>query len=147
MSRNYIGLVDQHEVEMLQDADDAITKCNLWDWLKEYKTEEGNGFTLGTHPNLNKIIDSMTFGHSGSSFAWVMVQMKDIAKRGWAAFELTRRIENVKTVLENVKTDNLSPLDIAEASRGVPGFEGQADAMKRFYEGKMSYAEMRALCG
>jgi len=42
---------------------------------------------------------------------------------------------------------NPTPLDIAEASRNIPGFEGQADAMKQFAEGKMSYAEMRSLCG
>jgi hypothetical protein len=73
--------------------------------------------------------------------------MEYIAKHGWTLFEFTRRNQNLTTVLRNVKNNDPSPLDIAEASRGVPGFEGQADAMKRFSEGKMTYAEMRSLCG
>lgn len=63
---------------------------------------------------------------------------------------LTNALQNLATLGENLTkagVTNPTPLNIAEASRGVPGFEGQADAMTRFAEGKMSYAEMRSLCG
>jgi hypothetical protein len=63
---------------------------------------------------------------------------------------LPRALQNLASIDTNLAkagVTNPTPLDIAEATRGVPGFEGQADAMKRFAEGKMSYAEMRSLCG
>lgn len=212
MSRNYTNLFDAHEAMMLQDADSAITECNLWDWLRGYTPEEGKGFMFSQHPNLNKIDAAMKFrGHSSSSHAWTMRQMEYIAKNGWDALQaevlrntdirklardkyrasehykqyseylkicsdeerggilraiineeertfknlraiktdppIVEAVANMATVLRNVKNNDPSPLDIAEASRGVPGFEGQADAMKRFSEGKMTYAEMRSLCG
>lgn len=148
MSHNYSDLFDVHEAMMLQDADSAITKCNLWEWLRDYTPGDGKGFMFSDHPNLEKINAAMKYGgHSGSSYGWTMRQMEYIAKHGWTLFEFTRRNQNLTTVLRNVKNNDPSPLDIAEASRGVPGFEGQADAMKRFSEGKMTYSEMRSLCG
>lgn len=62
----------------------------------------------------------------------------------------TAALSNLGTLAENLSTAGVTQptlLDIAEASRGIPGFEGQADAMTRFAQGKMSYAEMRSLCG
>jgi len=148
MSRNYSELFDAHEAMMLQDADSAITQCNLWEWLRDYTPEEGKGFMFSEHPNLEKITSAMKYGgHSGSSYGWTMRQMEYIAKHGWTLFEFTRRRQHLTTVLRNVTNNDPSPLDIAEASRGVPGFESQADAMKRFSEGKMTYSEMRSLCG
>ncbi len=42
----------------------------------------------------------------------------------------------------------LSPLDVAEQLRNkLPDGEKQYQAMKKFSEGKLSYAEMRGLCG
>jgi hypothetical protein len=148
MARNYSTLFDHHEATMLQDADNAITECGLWDWLQNYTPDEGKGFMFSEHPNLNKINAAMKYGgHSGSSYAWTMRQMEYIAKHGWTLFEFSKKNENMQVVLRNLKTDNPTPLDVAEASRGVPGFEGQADAMKRFSEGKMTCADLRALCG
>jgi hypothetical protein len=66
------------------------------------------------------------------------------------AHPLTAALSNLGTLAENLSTAGVTQptlLDIAEASRGIPGFEGQADAMTRFAQGKMSYAEMRSLCG
>ncbi len=154
---------------MLKDADTAITQCGLWDWLRDYTPEEGKGFMFSSHPNLTRINEAMKYGgHSGSSHAWTMRQMEYIAKHGWELFQFNAReqrrkeedeekqrnlanaVGNAVYVLNKAFTNNsgvVNPLTIAEASRGVPGFEGQADAMKRFAEGKMSYAEMRSLCG
>jgi hypothetical protein len=148
MPHNYSELFEKNDAMMLEDADKAITECGLWDWLRDYNPEDGKGFMFSEHPNLDRINNAMKYGgHSGSSYGWTMRNMEYIAKHGWTLFEFKLRQENMRKVLQNVKTDNPSPLDIAEASRGVPGFEGQADAMKRFAEGKMSYAEMRSLCG
>jgi hypothetical protein len=148
MPYSYSQLFTKHEVAMLEDADNAITECDLWKWLAEYTPEEGKGFVFSQHPNLDRINGAMKYqGHSGGSYGWTMRQMEYIAKHGWTLFEFKVQQENMKKVLQNVKTANPSPLDIAEASRDVPGFEGQADAMKQFAEGKMTYAEMRSLCG
>lgn len=154
---------------MLQDADAAITQCELWGWLRDYTPEDGKGFMFSEHPNLTRINNAMKYGgHSGSSYGWTMRQMEYIAKHGWDLFEFTVReqrrkdkhAEKIKNliiaednafyVINKAFVDNngvVNPLTIAEASRGVSGFEGQADAMKRFAEGKMTYAEMRSLCG
>lgn len=148
MSHNYSDLFTENDANMLKDADAAITQCGLWDWLREYTPDEDKGFMFSSHPNLDRINSAMKYGgHSGSSYGWTMRQMEYIAKHGWTLFEFKVRQQNMKTVLQKVKTLDPSPLDIAEASRGVPGFEGQADAMQKFYEGKMTYAEMRSLCG
>jgi hypothetical protein len=148
MARNYYALFEKFDADMLQDADNAITATNLWDWLREYSPDKKTGFMFSDHPNLSTINSAMKFdGHSGASYGWTMRQMEYIAKNGWESFENIRRTESMQLLLRKVKTANPSPLDIAEASRGVPGFEGQADVMKRFAEGKMSYFEMRALNG
>lgn len=175
MSRNYSELFDQHKANMLQDADNAVTQCKLWDWLNMY--EPANGFGLDNHPNLALINNAMKLydSHSGASYGWTMRQMEYIAKHGWTLFEFNAREEKRKQegeaqkrrdkevinvlfhssetargFIEQEFSDNsrlVNPLRIAEALREVPGFEGQADAMKKFSEGKMSYAEMRSLCG
>ena len=112
------------ESEMLQDARDAITKCDLWDWLKTYTPEDGKGFMFTSHPNLDRISAAMKYtGHSGASYGFTMRKMEQEAK------------------------SKITPLDIAKECQDKPGFEGQYDAMKRFSEGKMTYAEMRSLCG
>ncbi len=147
MTHNYSDLFTEHEAMMLQDADNAITSCGLWDWLRDYTPTENKGFMFSEHPNLTQIRSAMKYGgHSGASYGWTMRQMEYIAKHGWTLFEFVKRNNNMHAVLQNVTTDP-TPLDISEASRDVPGFDGQADAMKRFAEGKMTYAEMRSLCG
>lgn len=93
MSRNYSELWSKHDAEMLYDADDAITQCNLWEWLKEYTPEEGKGFAFCAHPNLIKINEVMEQypQHSGCSYAWTMRQMEYIAKNGWENYYTTRK--------------------------------------------------------
>ena len=200
MSHTYSDLFNAHEAMMLQDADNAITACNFWEWLRDYTPEDNKGYMFSNHPNLTKINLAMKYGgHSGASYGWTMKQMEYIAKHGWTLFEFKVReqrkkqeeedklmntarkmyhethhyrdlSEDLKTCTEKqrpviiegmmkeylgfydyVKNKNQqakpSPLDVAEAFRDVPGFEGQADAMTKFYAGKMSYAEMRSLCG
>lgn len=177
MSRNYADLFSEHEATMLQDADDAITQCDLWNWIRDYNPEDGKGFMFSEHPNLDRINNAMKYdGHSGSSYGWTMRQMEYIAKHGWDLFEFTVREEKRKQerdrnerkanemakvlFLSNETTreifaeamqksnGNPTPLDVAEAGRNrLPDGEQQYDAIKKFSEGNMSYAEMRSLCG
>ena len=93
-TRNYTPLYpnSDNEANMLQDADNAITECNLWDWLKEFNP--GNeGFSFSKHPNLNLITSKMKLydAHSGSSFAWTLRQMEYVAKNGFNDFSLLRK--------------------------------------------------------
>ena len=84
MERRYELIYSKFEATMLQDADNAITKCELWEWLATFNPHAGEGFMFTNHPNLNKIIVAMKYeGHSGASFAWTMRTMQTVAKIGW----------------------------------------------------------------
>lgn len=142
MMNDYSEIFGVHESTMLGDADQAITKCDLWDWLKNYKTDENRGFLFSRHPNLDRIHSAMNYyGHSGASYAWTMRIMEEIAKVGWKNY----RDRIAKTKKQHVETMN--PLQYAQQFQNTPGFEGQYDVMKKFSEGKITYAEMRATCG
>lgn len=148
-----------HELVMLKDAYKAITYTGLWSWFAGYVPPEGEGFIFTTHPNMKRIEEAMEYGdHSGFSYAWTMRQMEHIAKGGWENYLMLRnrhiKFDRTRTPLEEAAVvsartlaQNISPLDVAEALRNVPGFEGQADAMKDFSEGNLTYAQMRDLCG
>lgn len=70
------------EREMLTDAYQAITACDLWEWMKHYKPDKG--FMWSSHPNLDRINAAMKYdGHSGCSYGWTMRTMENIAKLGW----------------------------------------------------------------
>jgi hypothetical protein len=102
MARSYNVLFNTLEAEMLRDADETITRLELWDWLKSYIPDQEKGFVLSKDWNLSSIIDNMKYtGHSGSSFSWTMRQMEYIAKNGWTEFvkkriEITKREEIVE---------------------------------------------------
>ena len=69
---------------MLADAYQAITACDLWDWMRVFRPKDGEGFMFANHPNLDRINEEMKYqGHSGASYGWTMRQMESIAKRGW----------------------------------------------------------------
>ena len=68
---------------MLQDAYDAISKCELWDWMRDFTPHANEGFQFTQHPNLTLISGELKYtGHSGSSWAWTMRVMEMIAKKG-----------------------------------------------------------------
>lgn len=77
-------LYEPYESKMLKDAYEAITACDLWDWMKTYRPKDGLGFMFTRHDNLDRIEKEMKYGgHSGASYGWTMRVMEDIAKRGW----------------------------------------------------------------
>ena len=66
----------------------AITKLDLWNWMKEYSPEKGCGFMYSDNPNIYKIgglVDSD--GHSGATFGYSMRCMEMIAKEGFDKFK------------------------------------------------------------
>jgi hypothetical protein len=74
----------EFESMMLRDAYKAISKCNLWEWIRTYSPEKDKGFMFSEHPNLDRINKAMEFdGHSGASYAITMRVMESIAKNGW----------------------------------------------------------------
>jgi hypothetical protein len=80
-----LGFSD-HETRMLADAYQAVTKAEMWEYLKLSSTPGKDGFMFSKDIELALITAEMTHGHSGASFAWVMRQMEAIAKGGWAGW-------------------------------------------------------------
>ena len=85
---NFTILFPKHEAAQLQHAYDAITKLNLWEWLREFKPHPSEGFLFTHHPNLDLILEVLKEdSHSGGSFASTMRIMELIAKTGgWDAY-------------------------------------------------------------
>jgi hypothetical protein len=98
------------ETTMLKDAYEAITVCDLWDWMRTYSPEEGKGFMFTSHPNLDRIEKEMKFGgHSGASWGWTMRTMEAIAKRGWDTVKNEVRTNTAKRQLEEWAREIRSP--------------------------------------
>lgn len=88
-------LFPKQDAALLQHAYDAITKLNLWEWLREFTPHPNEGFMLTIHPNLDMISEALKDdSHSGGSFVSTMRVMELIAKTGgWDAYlaEHTKR--------------------------------------------------------
>lgn len=76
-----------------KSAHQAISRCELWNWLQTYKPEEGRGFMFATNvPELDRLNEEMekdpvNGGHSGASYGCTMRSMEFIAKNGYQAFK------------------------------------------------------------
>ena len=82
--QNFPSHYSKLERELLTDAHQAITACDLWDWMKTYTPDKYKGFVFSTHPNIDRINAAMKYtGHSGTSYGWTMRTMEKIAKLGW----------------------------------------------------------------
>lgn len=78
------SIYEPFEATMLKDAYQAITACDLWDWMRVFRPKDGEGFMFANHPNLDRINEAMKYGgHSGASYGWTMRQMESLAKIGW----------------------------------------------------------------
>lgn len=73
---------------MYQTAYDAITQLELWNFIENFN--EQNGFMFSSSPNIGRIISKIEQlgygGHSGSSFAFTMRAMQNIANYGMDNF-------------------------------------------------------------
>lgn len=74
--------------ESLLNMANAITKLELWDWLKVFTPEDDEGFMFCKNLNISKIENMVSSdGHSGASFAIAMRCMECIAKEGFDHFK------------------------------------------------------------
>lgn len=76
-----------------KSAHNAISRCELWNWLKNYEVDQGRGFMFTRNvPQLDKLSEEMdkdpvNGGHSGASYGCTMRNMEFIAKHGYQAFK------------------------------------------------------------
>ena len=83
---DYVKLgYSQHESMMFQDMEAAITKANVWEWMK---TDPGpRGYSACRAPEIAAIERNMKYsGHSGATFAQTMHTMQLLARIGRAEF-------------------------------------------------------------
>lgn len=120
-------LYTAHECVMLEDAYQAITKCDRWDWLRFYIPREDRGFMLANDPELKEIEDAMEYtGHSGASYGWTMRVMHSIARAGgWDAYKasVVARWPKTRPVCECRAQQGLRLGWCCVAGGGVPGCE------------------------
>lgn len=66
---------------MLRDAENAIDKAQMWEYMKGEPGE--GGYMFGSDAELKEIYSYITYdGHSGSSMAWTMRVMQELARLG-----------------------------------------------------------------
>jgi hypothetical protein len=66
----------------------AVSRCEAWDFLKNYTPNPDEGFMFTQHPiisQIGKMMENCPYppGHSGFSFGWTMRQLKAFAKNGY----------------------------------------------------------------
>ena len=84
MEPNFADVYYNYEVEMLQDAFDTIKRLGLWEWFGTFEPHANEGFMFTSDMNVAIIGNELHYtGHSGTSFAWTMRMVHDIAKNGW----------------------------------------------------------------
>jgi hypothetical protein len=76
-----------------KSAHQAITRCELWNFLRNFEPEEEKGFMFTRNvPELDRLSEEMqkdpvNGGHSGASYGCTMRNMEFIAKHGYQAFK------------------------------------------------------------
>lgn len=81
-------ITDEHERMMLEDAYNAITLSENWDFVKQ----DCASFMFSQSPKIWEITAKMNYtGHSGASFGLTMRTMQFIAKHGMDAFVKSRQ--------------------------------------------------------
>lgn len=87
--------LENFQRDSLKNMFDAITKLNLWEWLKNFEMNPNVGFQFDDAPEITLISDeTVSDGHSGSSFGWCMVNMWNIATLGWSEYYITTLNKN-----------------------------------------------------
>ena len=76
-----------------KSAHQAISRCELWIFLKNFEPDSGRGFMFTRDvPELDRLNEEMhkdpvNGGHSGASYGCTMRNMEFIAKHGYQAFK------------------------------------------------------------
>ncbi len=128
---------DAHEAKMLADAYQAITKAEMWEYMRLPTTPGKDGFMFSSAMELALINAEMQYqGHSGASYAWTLRQMEAIAKGGWEPYanriRMTRSTQQLRHEEEMacVRATRACPCRAAQgyttgwcgvAGGGVPG--------------------------
>lgn len=111
---------DTHDAMMLQDAYDAITKADMWDYMRLPSTPGKDGFMFSNAIELAAISAEMTYdGHSGSSYAWTMRQMEAIAKKGWDTYTNEVRAHRA---LEQLRAEEADARRRSERAHALPTY-------------------------
>ena len=154
--------IDDFECTMLDDAFKAVTAANMWDFLARPDVPGKDGFMFSSWAEMKEIEKEMKYeGHSGSSYGWTMRQMEFIAKQGWDAYaeKFGKKptppvVEQLATVLGFTSTlpnEALTDLNVfADAIQNnqamrqmIPDIDQQAEGLRKFQRGELTYAEMR----
>lgn len=168
---DFTGLaLSDWERQMVQTGYEAVSAVEGgWEFLKGYTPPADQGFMFSEPFGLRKQIDAEIEkrygGHSGASYGMTMRVLERIAKEGWDTWakEKLPKPDPFKTLGDTVQavdsflTSAPQTADLrtfanaiqqdAGMRKVIPDIDQQADALRRFAEGKMSYAEMRTLCG
>ena len=80
-----IAVISKSDAEMLQDAADAITATEAWEYIRNFA---GESFMFSQSPEISEIQAHMKMmeQHSGCSYGLVMRHMEMIAKEGWESY-------------------------------------------------------------
>ena len=81
--------VDKYEAYLLQDAYDAITAQEAWDYFRTFAEESFMFSRSAVLAQVQARMKSMD-EHSGSSYGFVMRTMEAIAKKGWESWAAAR---------------------------------------------------------
>lgn len=122
------------EEVMLKDAHAAVTKAGMWVWLQMFQPEKDLGFALSTTPELMSIDKFMSYKHDSQSYEWTMTQVSLLAQYGVQGLAKLRGVD-------------LDWNAFLAQFEGRPEWKDQWTALKQFEQGKLSYAQMRNLCG
>ncbi len=84
---------DEHSRDYLKSAHQTISRCELWNWLRNFEPQEGKGFMFSEGVSeLERLKDELfkdpvNGGHSGASYSITMRNMEYIAKNGYSAYK------------------------------------------------------------
>jgi hypothetical protein len=119
---------------MLRDAYDAITRAQKWEWFKTFKPEKNVGFAISMLPELFEIDKYTSYKHTARTYEWTFRQLSVLAENGMEG-------------LANHRGVDLTWDEFVRHFETKPGWEEQAQALRKFEKGQLTYAEMRDLCG
>ena len=84
---------DEHSRDFFKSAHQTLSRCELWNWLRNFEPQEGRGFMFAEGvPELERINeelfkDPVNGGHSGASYGITMRNMEYIAKNGYSVYK------------------------------------------------------------
>lgn len=79
---------DLQEQQFLQSAHRAVSKCNLWGWLKDYNPLMGFMFDNSNEVKLiRKEMQTHGISKMGLDYSYILIYIQYIAKNGYSQYE------------------------------------------------------------